>query len=219
VDNAYGSSIWLWAMANPHPERELKTLRLRGAGGPLIVCGITLFHGDEHPLRYQRLSLYRVTLPEGTAADKDRWQASVDLGIVARIYTLSQFQPEAWLRAPDAGIGAHDKPVQGGRQLFLELTAAANATLSLRDTRNNRIYEFDLARVVPGQEMEATSKEARIEILEVRKVWLHGTLRTPKPGILLPCDLRSDPPKAATFLPTDIAPRSTTAGFRTMAVM
>ena len=175
VDNAYDrSTIWLWAMPNPHPERELKELRLRGQGGPLVVCGLTLFHGREHPLRYQRLSLYRVTLPEADAAEQGRWEASVDLGVVARRYTLGEFEPESWLNAPDAGIGGRDKPTRNARQLFLEVTAASNATLSLRDTRANRTYEFDLARVVPGKELEATGKEVRIEALEPHKVWLHG---------------------------------------------
>jgi len=175
VDNAYGpATVWLWAMPNPYPERELKALRLRGSGGPLVICGLTLFHGLEHPLRYQRISLYRITLPEGTTAEKDRWQASVDLGIVARTYGLSEFEPEVWLVAPDAGIGERERPPKDARQLFLEVTAAANATLTLRDTRANRVYAFELSRVVPGKEVEAAGKGARIEVLEAQKAWLHG---------------------------------------------
>jgi hypothetical protein len=177
VENAYGNpTVWIWAMPNPHPERELKAFRLRGAGGPLMVSGVTLFDGPEHPLRYERLTIYRVTLPEATAAEKDRWQASVDLGVVARSYTLSEFQPDAWLTAPDAGIGASERSRKDGRWLFLEITAAPNATLTLRDSRTSRAYDFDLSRVVPGKELEAGGKQARIEILEAHKVWLHGTV-------------------------------------------
>jgi hypothetical protein len=168
VDGSYdGSTVWLWAMPNPHPGRELKALRLRGAGGPLAVCGVTLFHGSEHPLRYQRLSLYRVTLPEGGAEEKGRWQASVDLGVVARMYALNEFQAEKWLAARDAGIGGRERPPKAAQHLYLEVTAAPNATLTLRDTRANRTYEFDLARAAGG-------REARIEVLEAHKVWLHG---------------------------------------------
>ncbi len=190
TDGAYGeSTVWIWAMPNPHPERELMALRLKGAGGPLVVCGLTLFHGLEHPLRYERLSLYRVTFPEGGAEEKNRWQASVDLGVVARTYTLNEFQPESWLTAPDAGIGGQEKPPKGARKLFLEVTASPNATLSLRDTQTNRTFEFDLSRVVPGKELEAGGKELRIEVLETQKVWVHGKVtdaatRLPTPARL-----------------------------------
>jgi len=174
-DRAYGNgTLWLWALANPHPDRPLKALSLRGAGGPLVVCGLTLFHGREHPLRYGRLSLYRITLPEGGAEEKDRWQASADLGVVARTYTLGEFQAERWLSAPDAGIGERQQPPKGSRHLYLEVTAAADATLSLRDTRSGRTYQFDLSRAVSGQEVPATESGARIEVLEPHKVWLHG---------------------------------------------
>src|SRR5262249_23936686 len=130
TERAYDNgTIWIYALPNPHPDRTLKSLRLRGAGGPLVVCGVTLFHGSQHPLRYDRLTLYRITLPEGGAEEKDRWQTTVDLGVVARIYTLSEFQPDAWLASPDAGIGARDKALQNAQHLYIELTAARDATL------------------------------------------------------------------------------------------
>ena len=58
TDNSYDrGTLWICALPNPHPDRALKLLRLRGAGRSRVVCGLTLFHGSEHPLRYQRLSL------------------------------------------------------------------------------------------------------------------------------------------------------------------
>lgn len=175
TENSYDSgTVWICALPNPHPDRTLKSLRLRGAGGPLVVCGVTLFHGNEHPLRYERLSLYRITLPEGGAEEKDRWQTTVDLGVVARTYTLGEFQPDAWLAAPDAGIGGREKPPKNTQHLYVELTAAHNATLGLRDTKNGRTYNFNLARMIPGQELAANEQRAHIEMIEPHKVWLRG---------------------------------------------
>ncbi len=166
AENAFGEgTLWLWALQNPHPDRGLKAIRFRGAGGPLAVCGLTLFHGREHPLRYERLALYRVTLPEGGAEEKDRWEASVDMGVVARKYALPAFQPDAWLAAPDAGLGAVEKPPKGAQHLYLEITAARDATLTLRDTRTGCVFQFDLS---------SPEQQPRIEVLERDRAWIHG---------------------------------------------
>jgi hypothetical protein len=153
----------------------LKALRLKATSDdPLVLCGLTLFQGHENPLRYERLSLYRITLPEAAAEAKGRWKVEIDLGVVARTYFLSSFEPETWLSAPDKGLGARDKPVQGSRYLYAEVTASSEATLSLRDTKKGKQYAFDLGRIVPNRELEARPSGSRIEILERDKVWLQG---------------------------------------------
>jgi hypothetical protein len=38
---------------------------------PVVLCGLTLFHGSGNPLRYERLTLYRITLPEPVAGPLD----------------------------------------------------------------------------------------------------------------------------------------------------
>ncbi|MCW5981577.1 MAG: CehA/McbA family metallohydrolase [Bryobacteraceae bacterium] len=178
ADNAYGNgTLWLWALPNPHPERPLKALRLRGAGGPLVVCGLTLFHRQEHPLRYLALSLYRLTISEGGASEggaeeRRRWQPSVDLGVVARSYALAEFNPEAWLASPAAGIGERERPAKGERKLYLELTAAREATLSLHDARTGQTDKFDLSQAASGQPVLSGGK--RLEAIERHSVWIHG---------------------------------------------
>jgi hypothetical protein len=178
-DNSFGEeslgTLWVCALGNPDPNRMLQALRLRAAADdPLMICGLTLFHGRENPLRFERLCLYRIALPEPTAEEAGRWKAEVDLGVIARTYTLSDFDPETWLQAPDAGLGEHAKPVRGGRHLFVEVTASPDATLVLADVKAGARYEFDLGQAVPGRELEARSGNTRIEILEHEKVWLHG---------------------------------------------
>ena len=49
---------------------------------------------------------------EGGAEEKERWQATVDLGVVARAYAPAEFEPIGWLEAPDAGIGERERPAQ-----------------------------------------------------------------------------------------------------------
>ena len=178
-ENAYGGgplgNIWICALENPQPDREIKALRLEAAGEePLLVCGLTLFHGKENPLRYKRLNLYRLTLPEATAEESERWKVDVDLGIVARRYVLPEFSSDAWLAAPGKGLGEQAPRVRGTRHLFLEVTASPEATLTLTDTKSGKRYEFDLGQAMAGKEVEARPVGARVEILEREKVWVHG---------------------------------------------
>ena len=117
--------VWVTALANPIPEKPLQALRFRATSeDPLIVCALTLFRGHENPLRYERLSVYRITLPEAAAEETERWKVSVDLGIAARTYPLADFEPDAWLTAPGAGLGERCKPVHAGRYLLAEVTAS-----------------------------------------------------------------------------------------------
>ena len=167
--------LWVWAAQNPDPSRPLKALRLEAASDdPLVVCGLTLYHGRENPLRVEPLSVYRLTLPEAAAEAEDRWKLEVDLGVVARIYTLNEFNPDAWLAAPGKGLGERNKPLRGARYLYADVTANNDATLLLRDTKTGAKYEFDLAQTVMGKELEGKPAGARVEIMERDHTWVHG---------------------------------------------
>ncbi len=172
--NAPRPSLWLFALENPHPDRSIEVLRLRSASeDPLVVCGITLFHGRQHPLRYDRLTLYRLTLPEPQGAENAKWTVDIDMGVVARSYTLSAFEPQQWLVAPDVGLGSRAVP-GSVRDLYLEVTASPEATLLLQNVRTGQRFEFGLDQVRAGKELPRTAAQPRIEILDREKVWLHG---------------------------------------------
>ena len=176
ADPALDSSVTLWlcALANPWPDRELKALRMESRDAdPLVICGLTLFQGHENPLRYERLSLYRITLPEANAADAGRWQVSVDLGVVARTFAGRAFEPEAWLAQPRIGLG-DDASAEPSRHIFAEVTASPEALLWLEDIKAGRRYQFELNQALPGRELEARAGGPRVEILERDKVWIHG---------------------------------------------
>jgi hypothetical protein len=167
--------VWVWALQNPDPSRPLKAVRLEAAGrDPLAVCGLTLYHGRENPLRVEALSVYRLTLPEPAAEAEGRWKLEVDLGVVARTYALSEFNAEAWLAAPGKGLGERNQPLRGARYLYAEVTANPDAMLRLSDTKTGAKYEFDLGQITIGKELEATPAGARVEILDRDRVWVHG---------------------------------------------
>ena len=191
------ASLWVWAVQNPYPSRSLKALNLEASSDDLLsVCGLTLYHGRENPLRVEPLSIYRVTLPAATVRAEDRWKPEVDLGVVTRTYALNEFDSGAWLAAPGmALLGERNRPLMGKegggvgivdrmrgepaqpqaiRYLYVELTANSDATLLLRDTKTGSKYKFDLAQAAMGKELEGKPSAARIEIIERERVWVHG---------------------------------------------
>ena len=179
IDNSYSPPLlWICSLANPRPDHIIKSLRFRAAShDPLVLCGVTLFLGPGNPLRYNRLTTYRITLPEPVGEERERWELDVDLGVVARKWHPARFEPESWLRSPDPGLGSHAEPIPGNRYLYAELTASSAATLRLRDTKSGTSYTFDLDRAEPGKELAPRNSpmtSARVEILERERVWLHG---------------------------------------------
>lgn len=167
--------LWLWALENPSPDSAVKALRLESRSEDyLAVCGLTLYHGRENPLRYERRRLYRITLPSTAAAGPNRWKVETDLGVVCRTFTGSQFDPGQWLGAT-AGVGEPRRPPDP-LHLYAEVTCSNEATLALVDTAGGARYEFDLAALVPGKELAARQGSSRVEVLETRKTWLHGRI-------------------------------------------
>jgi len=175
LDSGY-PILWLCSLANPEPERTIRALRLEAAAeDPLVICGLTLFQGKANPLYWERLSLYRITLPQ--VGPEDRWEASVDLGVVARQYARGEFRPESWLAAPDAGLGEQTAGAESAQHLYVEVTASPEATVLLRDKQTGTSYRFDLGKAMHGEAVEGRPVGPRIQILEQGKVWVHGRVR------------------------------------------
>lgn len=171
--------VWIWPLPNPEPERRIRGLRLEAASeSVLFVCGLTLFHRPENPIRHGRRDLYRIALPEASQDPLERWRVTVDLGIVARTYTLPDFEPDKWLAAPDKGLGErHGRHATS--HIYAEVTASPAATLRLSDQRSGAAFEFDLRDVARDREIEGRPAGAHIEVLEREKVWLHGEVVDP----------------------------------------
>ena len=170
-------TLWLCALENPEPDRALKEVRFEARDEDLLfVCGMTLFEGKENPLRYERLHVYRITLPEPSADPTERWKLDVDLGVVTRTYKLEQFEEEKWLSEPAKGLGQMADPEQPSPYLYAEITASNEATLSVVDSKTSRRYEFDLGKAGKGEEIKARAGGLRIQVLESQKTWVHGTV-------------------------------------------
>ena len=169
-DESVSGTLWLCPLQNPAPVRPMKSLRLEArTEAALVVCGLTVCHCEENPLRRERLRLYRITLPADGA--QDDWQAMVDLGVVARSFRLPEFQAEKWLTSPAVPEGRRAPQPE---YLFVEATSTADATITVRNVKTGARFDFDLRRMASGSELQGEPASARIQVLERDKVWLHG---------------------------------------------
>jgi hypothetical protein len=172
--------IWVCALENPQPDRMLKAVRLEAAGeDSVVVCGLTLFHRPEYPLRFEPRNLYRVTFAEVVVEEAKRWRVEIDLGWQARTFTLPEFQPADWLASPAVGLGEVAKYDPAARHLYIEFTANAAATLTLQNTKTGKRYTFELAKVFASGEAEASEGGGHIEIAEPGRRWIHGRVVDP----------------------------------------
>ena len=168
------ATVWISAIENPAPARTIKALRFEAlAEDSLFLCGVTLFHGKEHPLRYERLAPLRVELPPGTVYEQDRWTAAVDLGEIARTYPQRSFEADRWLAFPAPGFG-EARSTESAEYFVVELAASREATLTIADKKTGRRYEFPMREVYEDHERGACKGATRIEFLDRQKTWLHG---------------------------------------------
>jgi hypothetical protein len=172
---------WVCALENPEPDRTIRAVRIQATTeDALVVCGLTLYHRAENPLRTEPRVLYRITLPEAAAEDETRWKVDVDLGAVGRTFALPEFEPEAWLAAPAKGLGERVVVKPGARFLYAEIIANVNATLTLSDSKTQKQYAFDLSKVVAGSELAASEGGGSIEIVEQGRRWVHCRVLDPE---------------------------------------
>ncbi|MAG34893.1 MAG: hypothetical protein CL878_01365 [Dehalococcoidia bacterium] len=166
---------WVYALPNPRPAAELPSVRLAATGDTVVaIAGMTLYHGQEHPLQRQRLESFRITLAaNGTAADEVA--LAVDLGILARRYQVRPFDPAAWtgdplaapsgpatdpLRGPPDALDAHvlahfaaavrpaPRPLPDAQTEDLaELLARRRQLLKIRTAEQNRLQRAATPRV------------------------------------------------------------------------
>lgn len=196
---------WVYALPNPRPEAELRGVRLEAAGDAVVaIAGITLYHGQEHPLKRKRLESFRITLAaNGTAAEDVA--LAVDLGILARRYQVRPFDPAAWTGDPLAEPTGPPSDPMGGpsgadsepdpRQLIVDMTASADATLTVGN------QDVPLRPAYEGGASQSTDGSVRVELLTPDKTWVHTVVRDAATGQPTPVRVHFRAPDGRYFPP------------------
>ncbi|MGY3610407.1 MULTISPECIES: CehA/McbA family metallohydrolase [unclassified Bradyrhizobium] len=130
-----GENLWLYALPNPHPEKELVGLSLRADQEDSFVYAVSMTQLSEHPLRLQGRRKLRMRLPPGVHLNKlgeldvdDRGeQIGMDLGKVISARAVLKYSRADWLD------DRHDvQPARSVDEVIVEYSAHPDARLYLR---------------------------------------------------------------------------------------
>jgi hypothetical protein len=157
------------AMANPHPDRPLRAVTIRGLlASPLIVAGLTLYSGSSHPLRHLPRRHYRVTVPRGTPEVES---AELDLGGVTRLEKTKGAPGKQWLNSPSAGLSQADDP-PGNPEIMVEAFGSEDATVSVRVGGRKTPLRFSLGNAYHKGSAPDTTGRARLQVLGRTRQWM-----------------------------------------------
>ena len=164
----------LHAMPNPHPEKTLKALVVRGLlESPLLLAGLTLYRGGSHPLRHLPRRSYRVVTPGGSPEIE---AAEVDLGGVARIEKTGGPRGKKWLASPHAGLVRSADP-DGGSESLLEVFGAEDATVSVQVKGRRGKAKFVLGDAFERGSAPAKSGAGKLQVLGQKRQWMRIVVR------------------------------------------
>jgi hypothetical protein len=133
----HAPTAWLFAVENPHPGLEIRSIRMSGGTSASALLGITLWFGEERPLSARTEIHLALDGPVDPAA------VSVVDGTLIRSSLVEPPEREAWLADSGLhGLGSADAPAE---RLIVEL--AGNDGTKLRVGR----HSIALRRLTAGQ--------------------------------------------------------------------
>ena len=156
------ASWTIYALELPDSAKTIASLRVESTGAASFAIGaITVFDGQDHPLRHQPLETLQIDSNGKSAEDLD---VSVDLGVIARQQDIQSFDGEAWLASPVKGWGESQDDPQSIASI--DLTASADATLSVDG------QDLDVRSLLESG--EASNGNLSANVLTSERTWVHG---------------------------------------------
>lgn len=141
-----GENVWLYALQNPHPQKELTALSLRAEQEASLIFALTTTQLTDHPLRLQDRRKLRMRLPPGVHLNKlgeldvdhRAEQIGIDLGTVISARAVLNYARWDWLSDKQ-----DVQPVPSDDEVIVEYSAHPDARLYLRG-ENSRLHVADL---------------------------------------------------------------------------
>ena len=186
-----GSAVnfWIYALENPRPDRQIKSLVLRSMQDqPIAVLGVTAYTGAGHPLRHVARKLYKLTLPAAEKTTVGELEADIDLGVITRLYAAPAPVDEDWVRSVDRGLGTPPTADAPTREFLLEATASEGATLTAKAPKA-KAHDIDFGRAF-GKGAARSDNKARLQLLNPKTTWVHINVTDNSTGKLTPTRLQ-----------------------------
>jgi hypothetical protein len=123
---------WLWAWANPHPDKPIAAIRFEPVCGALLVSAVSAGRASSQPLRWRMRRKAVLRLPRGAAfhGDLDDWgrleQVRLDMGQVISAAPRPIYGDDAWGRTYN-----NRPPEISDREVLVEYTCHGDARFHL----------------------------------------------------------------------------------------
>ncbi len=175
--DAHDEHIWLYALPNPHPEKPVREIRLRGNGERALVFGVSATQVEAHPLRARTRRKLALTLPDGVGfnAIGELEGVDIDLGTVISARARLDYEREAWF-----GDAMNAQPQPSNNVAIIEYAAHPQAVLYLNG-ENGENHTYDLSDLTGGALEVAEARQlVRVRILDeagrevAARVHFHG---------------------------------------------
>lgn len=117
---------WLWAVENPHPDRDLISIAFVPKAGTVFVFGMTGSSLKSNPIRWDATKRVKLTLPKGIELNEfgDCDDLDADLGCIALSFPSHDYGNHDW----EKGYG-NKPPVISRKTVVVEYTAHPQANL------------------------------------------------------------------------------------------
>jgi len=160
------TSWTIYALELPDSSKKVASLRIEGKSDVKFAIGaITVFDGQENPLRHEPLETIQIDSNGKSAQDID---VDVDLGVIARRQDIQTFDGEAWVNNPVRGWGESvDDPVTVAS---VDLTASNDATLSVDG------QDIDVRTLLDKGEAKSSDGSVSARVLTSERTWVHGKI-------------------------------------------
>ncbi|WP_205127099.1 CehA/McbA family metallohydrolase [Paenibacillus ginsengarvi] len=163
----FGSTMhhWLYALTNPHPDKQLVKIVMRPKDGTAFVFGLTRTDVETNPFRWDARRSVRYVSAPGFVPQPYGESANIriDLGEVISVRPVLDYDHDSWLGNPNPRL-----PVPKANEWIVEYTTHPDAYLTV---------DGNPSVSVPIRELEALSGWSAVENV-VRKVTVRVTERT-----------------------------------------
>ncbi|HIF73192.1 MAG TPA: hypothetical protein EYQ61_11640 [Dehalococcoidia bacterium] len=156
----------IYALELSDSSKTIASVRIESTGATSIAIGaLTLFSGQDNPLRHQPLETVEVDAGGKSAADLD---VDIDLGVIARQQDIQSFDGEAWLADPVKGWG--ESAEDPGMVASIDLTASSDATLSIDG------HDIDVRSLLESGAAKSHDGKVSARVLTSERTWVHGKI-------------------------------------------
>jgi hypothetical protein len=190
-------AYYLWAWANPQPERVLQSVTIEPAGRKFLVAAITLGHLAEAPLGRNARREVQITLPQpADAARPFNLEVEVDRGAATYPYPLPGQGAADFLG--DALKGWGQAAATDSSPAYVAVTARPSATITIKNDGQ------EIGRANWGQlqaQGQIETPRLRLEVVDRGRNWVHVSVLDDETGKPIPCRIHFRSPEGIPYQP------------------